>query len=68
MIDCGMIPCVCPSPENEKPPAVIAAISFCIWTGDESTWDSAAWMRVSFCGEGEGEVVARAVRAGAEME
>jgi hypothetical protein len=68
MIDCGMIPGVCPSPENENPPAPIAAISFCSWAGDESTWDSAAWMRESFCGEGEGGVVVRAVNAGAETE
>lgn len=68
MMDCGIIPCVCPSPENENPPPPRAAISFCICTGDESTWDSAAWMRASFCGEGGGGVVVREVKAGAETE
>jgi len=63
-----MIPCGCPSPENEKPPAPIAAISFCIWAGDESIWDSVAWKRESFCGEGEGDFVVSAVKAGAETE
>jgi len=68
MIDCGIIPCVCPSPEIENPPPAIAAISFCSWTGDERTCESAAWIRESFCGDGEGDVVVRAVKGGAETE